>query len=156
MQIFTDMQGLFGVTVIISNDVKTRFDSTLEMFESIWRNREVLTKMQDEGLRKPECWPSILHLTPDDFDNIHSITKISEPVRFPTKTLPQNGSRLGPSVIKSVHSQKALECALEPRLKMIISTQRPSPSLSGTKFAKFLPNEYVVDSYLIPRHLTEI
>ncbi len=49
------------------SDVRTRFDSTLEMLESVLVNREVLERMQELGRRREENWPKHLYLYPDDF-----------------------------------------------------------------------------------------
>ena len=65
--LFDECQKELGVSRGICNDVKTRFDSTLEMFDSIICNREVLKRLQERGRRHREIWPLEIHLSADDF-----------------------------------------------------------------------------------------
>lgn len=46
MQEFERHETSHFLNVIISSDVKTRFDATLEMFQSVLRNKPVLLRMQ--------------------------------------------------------------------------------------------------------------
>ncbi len=73
----------FGESIKL--DVRTRFDSTVDMLGSVLRNKHVLQRMQDEERRTPESWTSQFHFSADEFELMSHITHILHPIRNVTK-----------------------------------------------------------------------
>lgn len=167
-QAFQRIQNSMGVHTTIKNDVKTRFDSTVEMFESVLRNREVLLRMQEEGRRNRKSWPTVLHFTSEDFDTIQSVVSVLEPVRFATKELSKKNSRVGDvvpvftSTIEAVGNtsvragasklKKELVKSLACRLGFLLDCDMNLLLRAVKRFDNAYPNEFVVAAYLNPRY----
>lgn len=165
---FRRTQVSLGITTTIKNDVKTRFDSTVEMFDSVLRNRAVLQRMQEEGRRDPKSWPAILHFSAEDFETIQSIVGILEPVRFATKELSRSNSRVGDvipvftSTIDAIGNTSAgsgasklkneLIKSLACRLGFLLDCDMSRLLRAVKKFDDVYPNEFVVAAYLNPRY----
>ncbi len=147
MEIFRNYQQSLGVQEMILNDIRTRFDSTVEMFHSILKNKCVLFRIQERGMRERGVWPAALTLTSDDFDIIDSIVDVLSPVKHATKVLSSEQASVGDVVptllftieqIKSVSvperalgNQKELVKRIAERLSMILNTSERLPILGG-------------------------
>lgn len=168
MQAFTSIQDALAVHKMIVSDVRTRFDSTLDMFESVLLNKPVLVRLQERGRREPALWPPALHLSADDFELMHHVVQVLEPIRDATKQLSAASSTLSDviptftSTLEAVRDnavpssasvlKQSLVEALVLRLGMLLDTEEQLPSMGGPKFTRIAPNEFVVASYLNPRY----
>ena len=65
----------------------TRFDSTLNTFESIRENKNTLQRIQERGQREPDIWPQVLYFTNEDFLYIEETVEIHKPICLATKQL---------------------------------------------------------------------
>lgn len=61
-----------------------RFDSTVEMFESVQKNKDVLRRMKELGRRDISVMPIQWYLSADDFELIRNVITILDPVQ-PTR-----------------------------------------------------------------------
>lgn len=168
MERFTILQTSLGIFKTIASDVPTRFDSTINMFESILVNKPVLLRLQELGRRDADSWPLALHLTADDFELIKHVVSILDPVRaatrdlssaratvadvVPTFTWTIDAVRLTDAPSSAEKLKISLLNSLITRLKMLLGTEEPLPSIQGQKYSTVLPNEYVISSYLSPRY----
>ncbi len=84
---FFSYQNSLNVHKSTLTDFPTRFDSTVDMFESISKNKAVLQRMQEKGDGNPITWPLGLNLTTDDFDMFESNVEVLQPVKIATKHL---------------------------------------------------------------------
>ena len=166
-ELFEKSQAKFGVSRRVSMDVKTRFDSTVLMFESILNNQHVLNFMQGEGAKNDKTWPPCFHLSPDDWVHLENIVSILKPVREATLLLSSTAAHVGDvlpvftSVIDKVQElsvtsqaeklQKALVQSVASRVQMLLGVEQALPFLGGSMFDSIVPNEYVVSSILNPR-----
>eukprot|EP00171_Calliarthron_tuberculosum_P023574 IDg23574t1 len=132
MQLFDNLQTSVGVKRTIVVDVPTRFDSTVDMLESVLINKPVLLRLQEKGKREPDVWPFAPHLSADDFELMHHIVEVLKLVRSATKELSSEFTIL--SDVVPTFSYKDL------------------PFLGGRKYAGVLPNEYVASSFMDPRY----
>ncbi len=85
--LFARYQNELCVSNTIIADVKTRFDSTLGMYESVLCNEDVLRRMQAAGRRDAAIWLRELYLSADDLDLMKSVTSTLEPRRDAAKEL---------------------------------------------------------------------
>ncbi len=60
----------------IELDIRTRFDSTLLMFECVLLNKAVLLRMQERCRISEKTWPTRFHLLSDDLHVISQVVKI--------------------------------------------------------------------------------
>ena len=68
-------------------NVKTRFNSTVDMYESVLQNKSALLKLKQYNWRKPGSRPSEIDLNENRFDSIGPIFKLLVPVRGATVNL---------------------------------------------------------------------
>lgn len=149
----------------IRADVRTRFDSTLLMFESILKNRPALFSMQERGRRDDLFWPSALHLPPDYFRLIEHVTTLLRPVIEVTKALSLESAWNGdvlpalPGAVDEIgrmnvtsdakRLKELLISTMSNRIKMLLSTDQELPLTGGASFSSVTPTEYVTAAIAI-------
>lgn len=165
--LFHRCQSHFGIERGIVGDTKTRFDSTLDMLESILHNRRPLERMRELTLSAYTIWPSVFHLRADDFTMIDNVVSVLKPVKDVTNFLSTKTSWSGDVVpmFSSAHDAVSrlqvssnasslktyLLNELSSRIQMLLGTDCCLPISGGSKMLKEPANEYVVASFLNPR-----
>ncbi len=165
---FIEFQNLFGIHRGIVTDALTRFDSTLDLMNSVVINEQTIMRLQELRARGDNIWPSTLLLTADDFAIIGFIFDVLKPVRSATKELSLECSTMcdiistltyalhiiaSISVPVSVRELKrVLVSSLSARISMLLGTKEKLPMLGGRKFTGILPTEFVIAAYLAPRY----
>ena len=165
--LFQEVQNNLGVSRCIVSDVKTRFDSTFDLLESIIMNQTVLKCLQEKGRGGDSVWTKPIHLSPDDFMLIQTIVSVLKPIRIATKQLSAIYAWIGDvihiltSTIDAVREmvvptnsstlQSLLLESLSVRVHMLLDSEEELPVLGGQRFSSVEANEFVVSSYLNPR-----
>lgn len=85
--IFYRYQDSLDIHTSIVRDVSTRFDSTVDMFDIIARNKLAIYRMQENGTRNRDLLPAALILIADDFDILASIVYVPQPMKIATEEL---------------------------------------------------------------------
>lgn len=67
--------------------VKTRFDSTVDMYEIVLQDKSAYDKLQQNNRRKEGYWLLQIHLIENDFDMIRTKFNLHVPVRGATVNL---------------------------------------------------------------------
>ncbi len=93
--LFEEFQTALNISKKIELDVRTRFDSTLPIFESVLLNKAVLLGMQERGRMPDKTWPTRLHLLPGYFHVFSPVVKILEPLREVTEYLSSSKAWVG-------------------------------------------------------------
>ena len=79
----------------VVRDEPTRFDSAMEMFSSIAKNKLALIRMEERSSREQHLWPSAVHLRNDDFYMIKYVVTVLKPINSATKDLSSSSSVAG-------------------------------------------------------------
>ena len=127
----------------IAMDVKTRFGSTVKIFESVLNNQSVLMRMEEAGRRNNSVWTLSFHSFPDNWILIQNIVSVQRPVQDATYVLSSNSAILGDvlpvftSVVVNVQNlevttnvlrlRSALIDCLSCRIQRILSTEQSMP-----------------------------
>ncbi len=97
-ELFHDYQKTMKVHTVIEADVRKRFDSTLLMLASVFKNRSVLQRIQEIGKRNSSLWHKSFHLSHDDFTNIENVVMILSPIQEVTRSLSKASAWIGDAV----------------------------------------------------------
>ncbi len=159
-ELFQDCQKTMKVHTAIEADVRTRFDSTLSMLASVFKNRSVLQRMQEIGKRNSSLWPKSFHLSLEDFTNIEHVVMILSPIQEVTRSLSNASAWIGEVVplltsaidvidemdvaYVAMNLKSALICAVYERLQMVLGTKQLIIFSSDRKLSSEIPNEHVV------------
>ena len=68
-------------------DVRTSFDSTVLIFESVELNKAILRKIQDSGCMDFTCWPLAFHILPHTGVLMQNSLTFVRPIREATLEL---------------------------------------------------------------------
>ena len=166
--LFRESQRKYGLSGELARDVPTRFDSTFLMFRSVHYHSPAIREMQREGVENSEIWPSLFHLTADEFRLIRNVTEILVPIHDVTLALSSSFSWVGdvlPLLTSAVDNVRRMDVvsdakslqislidSMSSRIKMLLGVEKELPFNGGGKMGNTLPTEYVVAAYLNPRY----
>ena len=153
----------------IKSDLRKLFDSTLEMFSTIFQKEETLRHLQNSALEGYKQRLLRLHFSADDLGLIESVITILEPVRNVTRAHCTTNSWIGdvlPLMTSAIDSVRRVdvtsdaEClnndlvdTLALRVQMLLGVDEnfKLPCVGGRRMGSRAPTGICTATYLNPR-----